>query len=73
MEEGDRMRIKAEEIKRLREEKGLSMRGLAKVAEIPMSQVSDLENEQLLNTTVDTICKLAIALECDPTDLFTCN
>lgn len=73
MEEGDKMRIKSEEIKRLRMEKKLSMRQLAKGAGIPMSQVSDLENEQLLNTTVDTICKLAIALECNPADLFTCD
>lgn len=73
MEEGDSMRIRSEEIKRLRFEKALSMRKLASMAGVSMSQISDLENGQLLNTTIDTICKLAIALECEPADLFTCD
>lgn len=73
MGEGDNLRIKSEEIKKLREEKGLSMRKLAKKADIPMSQVSDLENEQLLNTTLETICRIANVLEVEVTKLFTCD
>lgn len=70
---GEDLKINASEIRKLRKEKKLSIRELAELSNVSKSQISDLENKQLLNTTVDTICKLAIALECKPTDLFECD
>lgn len=66
------MTINANEIKRLRIAKGWSIRELAEEADIAKSQISDLENGQLQNTTIDTICKLSKALEVNPADLFIC-
>ena len=72
MEEGDTLKINSQEIRRLRIIKNLSIRQLSDLSGVSKSQISDLENRQLKNTTLDTICRLAIALEVEVTDLFGC-
>lgn len=67
------MPLKAEKIKELRRSKGLSIRDLSKISGISIAHISDMENGQKINTTTDTICKLATALEVKPDDLFSCD
>ncbi|WP_312906811.1 helix-turn-helix domain-containing protein [Tissierella praeacuta] len=64
--------LNSELIKNLRIQKGLSIRQLAKLADVAKSQISDIENGHLQNTTISTICKLAKVLEVNVTDLFEC-
>lgn len=58
-----------ENLKRLRNEAGLSQENLANDADIPLSQVGRIERGEV-NTTISTVFVLAIALKVEITDLF---
>ena len=57
-------------IKRLREEKGLSFRELSYACDIDNSKISKIEKGQI-NITFTTILQLAKALEVNPSELLT--
>ncbi|MBS1917881.1 MAG: helix-turn-helix transcriptional regulator [Bacteroidetes bacterium] len=57
------------QLRKLREEKGLSMRKLASEAEIEYSQLSKIERG-VINTTISTVYTLAAALDIPTSDLF---
>lgn len=58
-------------IKEMREAKGLSYKELAEKSGVSRSYIVELE-EGLYNPTVDIVCKLAIALECNVNELLEC-
>ncbi len=58
-----------ENLKRLRNEAGLSQENLANDADIPLSQIGRIERGEV-NTTISTVYVLAIALKVEITDLF---
>lgn len=58
-----------ENLKRLRVEKGLSQEQLANDADIPLQQVGRIERAEI-NTTLNTIKRLADALGINPKQLF---
>lgn len=53
----------------IRKSKGLSMEKLADLAEFEYSQISRIELGQI-NTSIDTVFKLAKALSVEPKELF---
>jgi len=55
---------------RLRKEKGYSQGDIQELTGILQSQVSDIETGKA-NPSVETICRLAEALDCGPVDLLT--
>lgn len=59
---GNRLRV-------LRQEKGISMRGLAKEADIEYSQLSKIERG-VINTTISTVYALAQALDIPVKDFY---
>lgn len=67
------MPVNGGRVRQLRLEKKLSIRQLAELAGVAKSQISDIENSQHQNTTIDTICKLAKALECKTEELYWCD
>lgn len=58
-----------EHLRKVRQEKGLSMRQLASKAEIEYKQLSLIEHGEI-NTTISTVFALAEALEIPVKDLF---
>lgn len=56
----------------IRRKKGLSQLELSKRSGVSYGYISELENG-IKSPTIDTICKLAKALECRPEDLFRCD
>lgn len=58
-------------LKRIRQEKGYSQRGLAANCSIDSAEISRMENG-LVNITLQTLEQLAEALEVTPCDFFEC-
>ena len=56
-------------LKKIRKDKKVSQETLSYDANIPLSQIGRIERGEI-NTTVDTIFKIAKALEIEPKDLF---
>jgi transcriptional regulator with XRE-family HTH domain len=56
-------------LKRIREERGLSVRELADISRLDKGTVSDLENFKKKGVDLDTILKLSKALEVKPYEL----
>lgn len=54
----------------IRKAQGLSVRGLAEISGVSKSQINKIENN-LGHPTVYVLCKLAIALNVKPSELFT--
>lgn len=57
-------------IKDIREKAGLTQEALAEKAKVNRSLLNQLENGKLTNTSTNTLRKLADALDCKITDLF---
>lgn len=53
----------------IRTQKGMSLRKLEELSGIGKSTINRIENGEA-NPTVDIICQLAVALGCQPCDLF---
>lgn len=53
----------------IRTEKGMSLRELEELSGIGKSTINRIENGEA-NPTVEIICRLAVALGCQPCDLF---
>jgi len=58
-----------ENLKRLRNERGLSQRGLSYLCDVDYSKISKLENNEDTNLTVTTLFELAKGLGVHPKDL----
>lgn len=56
----------------IRRQRGISQLELSKRSGVSYGYISELENG-IKSPTIDTICKLAKALEVDPSELFTCD
>lgn len=59
----------AENLKRLRSKKGYSLEKVARLAELSLNTVVKIENGVNKNPTIETLMKLAKALEVDVNDL----
>lgn len=59
-------------LQKIRWEKDYSIGKLAKLSGVSTAQISRIENG-LTIPTVETLCRLAKALDCDVTDLFDCD
>lgn len=57
------------QLRKIRQSKGLSMRGLAKEADIEYSQLSKIERG-VINTTISTVYTLAQALDTPVKEFF---
>lgn len=57
-------------IKRVREEKGMTQEQLAEKANVNRSLLNQLETGKLKNTSINTLQKIADTLNCKITDLF---
>ena len=57
-------------VKKVREEKGLTQQELADKASVSRYLISQLENDEELNITKNTMISIANALECKVTDIF---
>ena len=57
-------------IKRLREEKGMTQEQLAEKADVNRSLLNQLETGKLKNTSINTLQKIADTLNCKITELF---
>lgn len=57
-------------IKRVREEKGMTQEQLAKKANVNRSLLNQLETGKLKNTSINTLQKIADTLNCKITELF---
>ena len=55
-------------VREIRQSKGLSIRQLAELSGVSKTNISAIENNQIM-PTVYTLCCLAIALGVDPSDL----
>jgi transcriptional regulator with XRE-family HTH domain len=58
-------------LRKIRIEKGLSYRELAELSGVSKSGIASIENGKM--PRIDTLCKLAKALEVDIEDLFECE
>ena len=56
----------------IREEKGISLRGLAKLAVVSKTQINEIENGQS-DPTLKTMCRIAKALNMKIEDIFWCD
>ena len=56
----------------IREEKGVSLRELAKLAGVSKTQINEIENGQS-DPTLKTMCRIAKALHMKIEDIFWCN
>lgn len=65
---GDIMKI-VYKLYEIRTQKGISLRKLEELSGIGKSTINRIENGEA-NPTVDIICQLAVALGCQPCDLF---
>lgn len=63
------MSIIGKNIKKLREQKAISQDRLSKLANISLNTISKLELEESPNPTIDTLSKIAKALEVRVDDL----
>lgn len=59
-------------LQKIRWEKDYSIGKLAKLSGVSTAQISRIENG-LTIPTIETLCRLAKALDCDVTDLFDCD
>lgn len=59
-------------LKEIRRQRGISQMELSRRADVSHSYISELENN-LKSPTIDIICQLAKALECEPEDLYKCD
>lgn len=61
-------------IKQIRQQKGMSLRELSQTSGVALGYLSELENEKNVkkNPTIEIVCKLAKALDCEPQDLYEC-
>ena len=57
-------------IKRVREEKGMTQEQLAEKANVNRSLLNQLETGKLKNTSINTLQKIADTLNCKITDFF---
>lgn len=57
-------------IKRLREEKGMTQEQLAEKANVNRSLLNQLETGKLKNTSINTLQKIAVTLNCKIIELF---
>ncbi len=57
-------------IKEVREQKGMTQQELANRSGVSRAIISKLENNKATVTTTDTIRKIAIALDCNVSDIF---
>ena len=57
-------------IKRVREEKGMTQEQLAEKANVNRSLLNQLETGKLKNTSINTLQKIAETLNCKITELF---
>lgn len=57
-------------IKEIRENKDISLYVLAKATKITRSYLRDLENNKKCNPTIQTLCKIADALNVSTKDLY---
>lgn len=65
---GDIMKI-VYKLYEIRTQKGMSLRKLEELSGVGKSTINRIENGEA-NPTVDIICQLAVALGCQPCDLF---
>jgi len=66
---GDMSNKIAENLKKLRSKKGYSLEKVARLAELSLNTVVKIENGVNKNPTIETLMKLAKALEVDVNDL----
>lgn len=59
-------------LKEMRLNRGLSQLKLAELSKVSYGYISELENGKK-SPTVETVCKLAKALDCKPEELFKCD
>lgn len=59
-------------LKTIREQKGLSLRQLEDLSGVSKTQLNDIENEKC-NPELNTMCKIAKALQIEVTELFSCD
>lgn len=59
-------------LQKIRWKKDYSIGKLAKLSGVSTAQISRIENG-LTIPTIETLCRLAKALDCDVTDLFDCD
>jgi len=59
-------------LKEKRLDRGLSQLELAKLSSVSYGYISELENGKK-SPTLDTVCKLAKALDCNPAELYECE
>jgi len=59
----------AENLKKLRVKKGLSLEKIARLADLSLNTIVKVENGVNINPTIDTLTKIAKALEVDVDDL----
>ncbi len=60
----------SENIRRIRQEKGISQDRLSKDADLALNTIVKLENDESTNPTMDTLEKIAKALGVQVTELF---
>jgi len=59
-------------LKRVREERGISIRQLAKISNVGKKSIERIE-ASAVNPSIGMLCKLAKALDVNVTDLFDCE
>lgn len=59
-------------LREIREEKGLTIRGLSDASGVAINQIERMEQNSI-NPTIETLCKLAKALAVPASVLFSCD
>ena len=59
-------------IREVRENKGMGVRELSRLSGVSIGNLSNIENGVTQNPTINTICKLAKALNVHPSELYEC-
>jgi transcriptional regulator, XRE family len=62
--------IKLTKLKQLREQKGLSQEKFARIADVSNNTVVNIESSKQTNPTIETVSKIAKALEVKIEELF---
>ncbi len=57
-------------VKRLREQKGLTVRELSEKSTVSIGYISDLENDESMNPSKDVMTKIALALDATVPEVF---
>ncbi len=57
-------------LRKIREEKGLSQKRLSELSNVPQQTISAIEKEERPNPGIDTLYRLARALECKMSDIY---